>query len=184
METIVNGADGALYGAKVDSDNRLHTLSVIEPEDKFQNRFGKVWSYYFTETPTGAGDYFFYFKNTGEVILAITDIRVMGASADTLTYEHVTGTPSYTGVTTITPVDRNLGSSVVPAVTCTSDPDITGLNSEGVVFFERIDTANKRYKLSTTSNIFIPQGQAFAIKAATGTALITCVVSVTEVVEF
>jgi hypothetical protein len=58
--------------------------------------------------------------------------------------------------------------------------DITGLTSEGVIFFETVTTANKREKLSTTSNIIIPQGSAFAIKAATGTALVTCVVSLTE----
>jgi hypothetical protein len=183
-ETIVNGSSGAAHGARVDAQGRLSTLSVTEPEDKWENRKGRMWSLYFTETPTGANDYFFYLKNTGETILAITDIRVMAAAADTLNYNFVSGTPTYSGASDVTPVARLLGSSGLPAATIKQDVDITNLTEEGTIFFERISSANVRYKLSTSSNILIPQGQAFGIKAVTGTALITMVVSLTELISF
>jgi hypothetical protein len=178
--TIEDGV-GSGVSARVDVDNRLRTFSVIEPEDKAENREGLVWSVYFTVTPVGAGDYFFYLDNTGTKDLAITDIRIMGAAADTITYEEVTGTPSYTSDTDLTPFPRNQGKATAPTATIKSDTDTTGLTSAGTHFFERIDTANKRYKLSTSSNIFIAPGTQFAMKAATGTALITCVVSLVEV---
>ena len=176
---IENGVGGSNL-AQVDELHRLSTFAIVESEDKFVNKTGGQWSLYFTATPTGAGDYFFYLKNTDSVTHAISDIRIMGASADTITYEWVTGTPTYTGATDVTPTTRNGGSNKVPVSIIKSDPNITGLTSDGVIFFERLDTANKRYKLSTTSNIIMPQGSALAFKAATGTALITCVVSYTN----
>jgi len=178
-ESIIDGT-GSGKEAMVDDHNRLQVFAITEPEDKYLNEWGNVWSIYFTETPVGAGDYFFYLKNTGSKDLKISDIRIMCASADTFTYEFVSGTPSYTSSTALTPVARKLGSSKSPTATINSDTDTTNLTSEGVIFFERCATANTRYKLSTSSNILIPQGHAFAIKAATGTALVTCIISLIE----
>jgi len=177
---ILQDGSGSGYNAKIDDELRLSTFSVTEPEDKHINREGKQWSLYFTTTPVGAGDYFFYLKNTGTADYAISDIRVMAAATETLTYEWVSGAPSYTAASDITPIARNGGSSKIPSATIKSDTNITGLTSQGVLFFERIDTANKRYGLSTSSNIIIPQGAAIAFKAETGTSLITCVVSLTS----
>jgi len=176
-EQIIDGT-GSGRKAAVDTENRLSTFAVTEPEDKHTNRQGNQWSLYFTTTPVGAGDYFFYIKNTGTVDLAITDIRSMCAAAETITYEHVSGTPAYTAGADISPAPKNMGSSKIPTATIKLDTDITGLSSEHVIYFDRLDTANKMYKLSTSANIIIPQGQAFALKATTGTALITCVVSI------
>ena len=177
---IIQDGTGSGYKAKIDSENRLTTFSVVETEDKHINREGKQWSLYFTETPLATNDYFFYLKNNGTSDLAISDIRIMCAGADVFTYEWVNGTPSYVVGTDIDPVVRNGGSSKVPDATIKKDVNITGLTSDGVMFFESTDTANKRYKLSTTSNMIIPQGVAFAIKATTGTNLVTCVVSLTS----
>ena len=179
MNTIEDGS-GSGYRAQVDSSNRLRVRSVSEAYDKVVNLEGNQWSAYFTATPTGAGDYFFYLKNSGINDLLISDIRIMCASTDTFTYEKVMGTPS--GGVDITPINRNLGSAKQVSGTVQIGVDITGLTSQGVIFFERVAIANKREKLSTTSNIIIPQGSAFAIKAATGTAEVTCVVSLTEAV--
>jgi len=176
----IEDSAGGGYGAKVDDEHRLHTFSVVETEDKHINKEGKQWSAYFTTTPTGAGDYFFYLKNTGAADLAISDIRIMGAATDTITYEWVSGTPTYSAGADVAPIARNGGSSKIPSATIKKDTNTTGLTSQGVIFFERFDTANKRYKLSTTSNIIIPQGSAIAFKAETGTSLITCIVSLTS----
>ena len=179
---IIEDGAGSGVQAKVGVGNRLSTFSVTEPEDKAVNREGGQWSLYFTVTPTGSNDYFFYLKNDSSDTYAISDIRIMGAGADTITYEWVIGTPIYTAETAVTPVNRNGGSAKEPTITCNSDANITGLTSDGVIFFESITTANTRYKLSTTSNILMSQGSALSFKAATGTSLITCVVSLTELI--
>jgi len=181
-EKILDGT-GDGYEARVDSRKRLHVFSVSESEDRYSNSEGLVWSYTFEVTPTGANDYFFYLKNTGSNDLSISDIRVSSTVQTRLTYEKVTGTPSYSAVTAATPVNRNLGSSRIPTATVNYDANITGLTSEGEFFFEECAVANTRYKLSTTSNILIPQGSAVAFKRVASTGAIKMTVSVFEVSE-
>lgn len=166
---------------KIDDKLRARTFSVVEVEDRSINiQNGKVWSLKVETTPTGANDYFFYLKNTGTTALAITDIRFMCAAAETIHIEKVSGDPSYTAASDVTPISRNLGSSRIPTATIKQDTDITSLSSEGEVFFERADTPNKLEHLRTSSNIIIPQGTSIAIKAATGTNLITAIISLVE----
>ena len=163
----------------VDSENRMLTLATTQAEDKHSNKEGRVWSIYFTVTPTAANDYFFYFKNTGTEDIAISDIRVSSTVATQLNYHAVTGTPTYTGAEVdITPVNRNLGSAKVPTGIIKHDVNITGLTDAGTFFFEQIPTANTRYKLSTSSNIIIPQNSAVAFERVAATGVITCLVSI------
>jgi len=174
---IIENGKGSGFTAEVDSENRLRTHSTTEPEDLHINDEGKVWSLYFTVTPAGANDYFFYLKNTGTEDVRISDIRISTSVASTIYYEHVTGTPSYITGTDVATTNRNLGSSKLPVVTAKYDTDITGLSSEGVIFFEEGVSTATRYKLSTSSNIIIPQGQAIAFKREAATGAIECVVS-------
>ncbi len=175
-EVIKNGDNGNTW--HIDEDNRGHVFAVVETQDKAVNKEGEQWSLPFTVTPVGAGDYFFFFKNTGTQDLAITDLRTMCASAETITYHWVTGTPTYTSDTDIDPVAKNGASSKIPTATIKSDTNTTGLTDEGEMYFDRLDTANKMYKLSTTANIIIPQGSQFALKATTGGAEVKCVISI------
>jgi hypothetical protein len=163
--------------ADVSNENRLLVDSVSQPEDKHLNLEGRVFSLYFTVTPTGADDYFFYLKNNGTSLLDITDIRVRSSVATTLYYEHVSGTPTYVTGTDVATTSRFLGSANLPTMEAKYDTDITGLTSEGVLFFEECAAVDTRYKLSTTSNIVIPQGQAVAFRREAATGEIDCVVS-------
>ena len=178
-ESIVDGT-GKGYEAKVDSDNRVHTFSVIEPEDKAANKNGYNWSLPFTTTPTGAGDYFFYMANTGNNDLLITDIRIYCAAADRFTINKVTGTPSYAAGGTITPVSKNLGQLRTVTATIKYDTDTTGLTDGGKIYDIPTPVANTLVTLTTSANIIIPKGTAIAMKATTGTASLTCVVSIVE----
>jgi hypothetical protein len=179
METTIKDGTGTQQEAHVDGFARLHVFSVTEPEDKHIAREGKTWSYYFTTTPVGANDYFFYFENTGEETYTITDIRIMSASADTINVNGVSGTPSYTASADVDAVNRNRGLiSILPSATAKKDTDTTGLTNNGTIFFIRCDTANEMEHLRTSSNIHIPKGAAVGLQAVTGTALITCIVSV------
>jgi hypothetical protein len=163
--------------ARVDLENRLRTFTTSEPYDKHRNREGNVFSVYFQVTPAAANDYFYYFKNNGLNDVFITDVRIISTVASTITYEKVSGTPTYVAGTDATTTNRNFGSSIELDAENKFDTDITGLTSNGIVFFEGIDTPGKRYHLRTTSNIIIPQGKAIAFKRVAATGLLTVLVS-------
>lgn len=166
------GSDGRISNAGVDNKKRLQTFSITEPEDKYANKEdGKVWSLNSNTTAAGAGDYIFYMKNTGDKVLAITDIRAKAAAATLLHIEVVSGTPSYTASSDVVAVSRNLGRNNSPSATIKQDTDITGLTASGVLFFLSLEVAEKQYKLSTTSNIIIPQGFSIAIRSSVSTAV-------------
>ena len=181
MEAKLEDGTGKGHKAAVDHENRLKVFAVVEPEDKHVNRIhGTQWSLPFKVTPAGANSYFFYLRNDSENLMSISDIRIKGAQVEDITYEWVKGTPSYTSGTAITAVTRNAGSFKTPNVTCYKDTSTTGITADGEIFFESIDTPNKRYKLSTSSNIIIPQGKAIAFRAGVGGAEIRAIVSLTE----
>ena len=127
-----------------------------------------------------ADDYFFYLTNTGTKDLAITDIRVSTTVAGTLDIKHVSGTPTYVSETAVTPVSRNLGSSKSPSATINTDTDITTLTDEGILFFMDLDTTGKTYRLSTSSNFIILEGQALALMWSEATGILSGVVSLVE----
>lgn len=174
----IQGPNGQVV--EVDSESRLKTFAVSVPEDKDINNRGGTFSAFFTVTPVGANDYFLYFKNTGISDLLITDVRVSSTVATRLTYEIVSGTPSYVAETAITPVNRNLGSSKTITAELNYDTDITGLTSGGTIFFEECAVVGTMYHLRTTSNILIPQGKAIAFKRVAATGAITATVSIVD----
>lgn len=174
----IQGPDGKV--SKVDDEGRLMTFAVSEPEDKHLNSEGGVHSIYFDVTPTGANDYFYYLENTGTHELLITDIRITSTVATYIYYEVVSGTPVYaTGADTLD-TNRNLGSSRQLTAVSKYDTNITGLTSDGIIFFERCANVDTRYKLSTSSNIMIPQGKAIAFKREAATGAIKALVSVVD----
>ncbi|MEN8171415.1 MAG: hypothetical protein ABFS03_00895 [Chloroflexota bacterium] len=179
---IVDGL-GRGYEAGVDDHGRLLGFNIVEDEDKHVNRHvGKVWSIPFTATPLGAGDYFFYFKNTGTENYFITDIRIDAAAADVIGVHKVSGTPVYVTGTDIVPVTRNTGSTLEPVATAKFDTDITGLTDDGEMFFMTCE-ANKLAHLRTSSNIIVTPGASIALQAATGTAALKCMVSIVGLEE-
>ena len=173
---VIKGSNGQV--AEVDDENRLQVFSVSEPFDKHRNTEMKAWALYFTNTPTGANDNFFYIKNTGIKDLFIQDIRISSTVPTQILYNHVSGTA--VGGTPVIPMNRNLGSSVTPSATIEQGVDITGLADLGVIFFEECAVADTMYHLRITSNIIIPQGQAVSFQRVEATGLINCVVSMVE----
>lgn len=177
MALLKGGAGGDFdYTAGVNVDGQLLVKSESQSHDRELADQGFVWSLPFSKTPTGAGDHFFYIKNTGTVELHITDIRIRSASAETYTIQKVTGTPI--GGTTLVPVNRNLGSSKIPTATIEEGVDITGLTTGGIIFHMTTDTANRIEHLRTTSNIHLPQGTACVITAGTGAVALVGMVSI------
>jgi len=159
---------GLGYEAVVDSEGRVSTFSVVEAEDKHVNKHkGKVWSLPFTVTPVGAGDYFFYLKNTGTAELLITDIRIDAATAEVVTFNIVSGTPVYTSKTDITPTNRNLSSAINPDVTVNFDTNTTGLTDEGELYFLTCE-ANSLSHVRMSSNVILTPGGSISLIATVG----------------
>lgn len=166
--------------ARVDSAGRLLTFSVSEPEDKHLNQEGGVHSIYFDVTPDNANSYFFYLKNNGEHEILITDVRCSSSVPTYIYYEFVSGDPTYVTGTDTSDTNRNLGSPRQLNTESKYDTDITDLVPEGIIFFESCDTADKRVKLSTSSNIIIPQGKAVAFRREAATGALKMLVSVVD----
>ena len=173
---VIKGPNGQV--AEVDDQNRLLSFTVAQPQDKDLNLKSRVFTARFTNTPTADGDNFFYLKNDGVKDLFVTDIRISSSVVTQILYNHVSGTA--VGGTTVTPLNRNLGSSRTLTATIEQGVDITGLTDIGVIFFEECVVANKLFHLRSSSNIIIPQGQAIAFQRVEATGLIDCVVSMVE----
>lgn len=120
-ETIVNGADGAGYEAKVDKTNRLHTRSVslTEQEEALEN--GKDWN---IETgtinlTTANASGLMYLKNKGEKNLKVKlyvfliDPSTGGAGGKVLIeiLRNPTGGTVVTDANVANSVNMNFGSS-------------------------------------------------------------------------
>lgn len=164
--------------AQVDSEFRLHTRAVTEAMDYHATlSHQKYWSLPFTDVdPTTSDDHFFYIKNTGTALLSIPDIRISTTVAGYVEVNWVTGTAGGS-TSTLTPVNRYLGSPNVPAATILYSVDITGLTIAGEIFRIDLDTTGKLVKMHTTGNILIPQGQAVALTWSETTGVLSGSVS-------
>ena len=164
--------------AIVDSEGRLYGFATVEEEDKHTNKHaGKVWSYPFTVTPVGAGDYFFYFKNTSNTNAYLTDVRIYAPTAEVVGLHVVSGTASYTAGSDITGVNRNTGSALSLSATVKSDTNTTGLTDDGELYFQ-VCEAGKLSHMKSSANIVIAAGAAIALKATNGAIALKCMVSI------
>ncbi len=170
-------------GAKVNDFGQLLVEATTSTEDRHINiNHQEVWTLPIDATdPVGAGDYFFYFKNTGSETYFITDIRISSTVAGHAHLKHVTGTPVYVGATTVVPVNRFLGSSKTPAATVNTDTDITGLSDEGTLF-HMVMEANKEHHMRTSAGVMIPPGQAISISWGAATGILEGTVSIVALV--
>jgi hypothetical protein len=170
--TVIKDGSGTGRTTKVNEENRLDVESVSRSLDQHINElYQKCFSLPFDAIdPVGADDYFVYMKNTGTKNLHITDLRIRSTVAGTVEIRAVSGTPSYTADTDITPVNLSIGSSESLTGTFKTDTNTTGLTNEGVLFYHRLNTVGQEEHLRTSAHIIIPPGQAVALlwDAATG----------------
>ena len=151
-------------GARVNTIGQLNIAGPVETVDYHATvHFQKYWSLPFEDVdPTAADDYFFYLKNTGTVNLSVPDIRLSTTVAGAVQVKWVTGTAGGS-LSTLTPVNRYLGSPNQPTATVNYSVDITGLTDAGELFRIDLPTAGQLVKMHTTGNILIPPGQAIAL---------------------
>lgn len=162
---FLEGGNNPGNRAHVDGEGRAQVKSTSVPEPRHLAGEGLVNSIYFTVTPAGANDYFFYLKNTGTVDISITDFRASAGTVTKLYIERVSGTPVYVTGTDAQITNRKSGNSTAVNADIKYDTDITGLTSQGIWFFQDISDINTTFKLSTSASIILPQGQALAIRS-------------------
>jgi hypothetical protein len=163
---IENGVGESRY-AEVNAEFQLATNSVTETLEHFVNsQKGKSWIAVVQQTPTGAGDYFFYIKNTGTVnmIFEGIDYRVASAEQVRIFLNHV-GTTS--GGSSVTAVNLNTGSSAAPSATIEAGNDITGL-SGGSVASRLFLTSTETTHFNFSQDIVIAPGGTLALEAVAG----------------
>ena len=177
MALEIIGRTGAkIYATSVDSEGRLSTFSVVEPEDRRINRTnGKVWSIDMDGVTANAGTYIAWFRNTSQVNYHLTDMRAhCNDAASVIDVDEVTVT-TIGNNTSFLPNDvasRNIGTTHSPTGDmdhATSATGLTGLTKVSNLFHAG-SLDNQSSHLSTSSNIIVPPGQAMAIKVLTANA--------------
>ena len=166
--TIRDGT-GEGYQARVDKTNRLRVRSVNLSTEAYENIVnGKAYSLYVSATPTGAGDCFFYFKNTSESSLYVIEgLQVYVASNESIeVYLKDTGTPS--GGTAVSPVTLNTSSNEVLNATIEQGNNITGLTQGSMAYKLRVPANNSTNAYNFDQDIVISPQQTFCLYATSG----------------
>lgn len=163
----IQDGTGKGFEAKVNARNRLSVEAVTQTTEHFSNLTnGTAWNNVVQQTPTGANDCIFYFKNTGTKTYILEGFHTRVASAQSLlVYLGDTGTPS--GGTANTPRNLNTGSSKVPTATIQAGNDITGLSGGNLVY--RIfltNTASANFNFE--QDLILEPGGVFTVYCGTG----------------
>ena len=169
--TQILGSDG--NAAEVDGENRLQTYSTTQNLAETLLLKGLLSSIFFQVTPAGAGDYFFYMKNTGTVDIGFNMIQLSSSVPTKVLIERVIGTPVYVGETDAEVSNLNLSSALSPTMEAKFDTDITGLTKTGHLVFMEAAVADTEYESGVFGGLIIPQGAAVAFNRVEATGLIT-----------
>lgn len=138
MSLVIEGKDGQKLA--VTNRNMARALATgysIQADATIDLQ--RSWSILDTQTPTGAGDVFFYLRNGGNRDLIVTRVDMFGATAETTILESVTGTA--VGGTVLPFANRVIGSNrqPQPGVEAQSGVDITGLSTSAE--YERLQNS-------------------------------------------
>ena len=178
---IVESGRGTPHPLGVDSNGHALTNTIAKSEDFHQNlEHQESWSVSFQAIdPTAADDYFFYFKNLGTKIYAISSVRIKSTVAGVVEIHRVSGTATSTNA--IIPVNRFLGSPPIIVGTIGTNVDITGITNQGHLAYIDLDAANKQYHIDLQSRIIIPPGESLSFLWDTSTGILSGFVSFLQV---
>lgn len=171
MSLVIEGKDGQKMA--VTNRNMARALATkysIQADATIDLQ--RAWTVENTQTPTGAGDYFFYLLNGGPRDIVITRLSGFAAAAETVTLQSVTGTA--VGGTTVTPANRVVGSTRQPlaGVVAQVGVDITGLSVSNSYEKLHIPLGGEVQKELLERPLVVRSGQAVALVATTGAVAI------------
>ena len=179
MSLIKDGA-GTGNTLEITKENKAQINAVQKTITQHINeQYQKHFSLFFEGIdPTGADDYFFYFKNTGTKNIHFTKFRFASSVIGTVELHNVTGTA--TAVNAITPANRFIGSTNSLTATIGTNVNITGLANAATLIHLRLDTADKDFVDSAPSHIIVPPGQSVALLWDTATGILKGTIDVYE----
>jgi hypothetical protein len=164
---IRDGKGGGVL-AGVNSEHRLLVSSVSRSKEHHANiEHGEAFTMLVNPTPTGAGDCFFYFKNTSEQTYIFEGFGMWVASNEVVYgYFNQTGTPA--GGTDVVPAQLNAGSARTLASTVKSGNDITGLSGGTLIGRYHVPANNATNVINFEADLVIPPNKVFTAYVQTG----------------
>jgi hypothetical protein len=168
MPDSIRDGEGKGYLAGVTNENRLKIGGVTVSKEHHTN-FAHEDSYnmLFTVTPTGAGDYFLYMKNTSTDPIVCEGFQIQAPTNEIISITlGMTGTP--VGGSTTLPSNLYAGSPKRAVGTFETGADITGLSGGMVVAKYAIAASNESKFRNFDADIVIPQNQTLTMSATTG----------------
>ena len=162
----IDDGGGSGVSAQVNTEGRLKTYSIIEPESLHINEEEKqAYSAVTSRTPSGAADCFLYMKNNSDDNLIVYCMRLWTASAEIVQIK-LGDTGTAASGNTLTPVNRNVGSGNLASATVEDGVDITGLSGGSVVDEIFGSTTMNTYEWS--SGLILPKNRIISFYAVTG----------------
>jgi len=176
---LIEDGGGSGQKMQITSEGRAKVISVsASTEHNVNHEHGKAYQAEFACDPDGAGDCFFYLKNTDDTDIVVEGVWLSLAGADEIQCKiGDTGTAVKTKGADITPVNMNAGSGNEADCLCYSNTadgavDITGLS--GGLTFQTIwvtAAASSNY-FNFECDVIVPKNQAITLYAVGGDAAI------------
>lgn len=168
MPEMIRDGSGRGYTAEVTDENRLLVGAVSVTKEHHTN-FSHQDSYniLFNITPTGAGDYFLYVKNTSIFPIVCEGFSVRCVSDEVIRIKlDVLGTPS--GGSDVVPANLTAGAGNQAIGTFQEGSNITGLTGGITVAQYYIEGSNESKFRNFDADIVVPQNETFVMFVETG----------------
>lgn len=173
-DQIIDGT-GTGNRAHVTDGNQLSVLAAtIELRHHIAHVHNKAFCLISQTTPTGAGSAILYIKNNDSVDLNIWSSSYRCAAAECIEIWQVTGTA--VGATNSS-ANMVVGSGIQATATTVDGNAITGLTKVKLLKRYWIEAAKQTLHIGIGTAIILPEGNAVAFYAVTGTALLDCCIS-------
>ena len=167
MAEEIKDGTGTGNRVKITSDNRMDVSSKSNPRPYYVSRDkGLVFNCTSDYTPSAAGEYVFYIKNTSSTkILFLHGIEYHSVENVKWKVFQVDGTASGT---TLTPANLNLGSGLPAEALCLGNAAITGINTIAQIGTHRTQALGEAGMEFSDALILTP-GTAVSVEYDTGT---------------
>lgn len=166
--SIVDGT-GKGYALKIDSDNRARVRSTVVPIDQHVNMLdGQSYACVVSVTPAGAGNCFFYLKNTSEQEMHVNNLRLHATGAAEGIQIKLKDSGTAAGGSTVTPVNKNTAVNYTATCTCEYGTNITGLSGGSIVDILYVAADAETAKFDWMSDLLVARNDLISCYAITG----------------
>jgi len=175
MGLQIEDGTGSGATARVDSENKLRTYSVIESDAQHSNEDnGNAYTMLIYNTSNNpnpsvgeTSPCIGYIKNGSDNLLVIEKIKCWAETAEAIEiYINQSGTP--TNTTTYNPLNMNLGSGSTADGTFYTGTNIGGISGGNLLDRLRVPADNNNHDYILTPSLIIPKNKIMTIYAYNG----------------